>query len=128
MESTPALIAIAVACLGSGGVITIIITSIVGKGGRRADEAQKLIDTGGKIIERLEHELEDFDELKERCRRCEAQQYVNERRLVQAEARDRDKGDEIRELKGVMRLVVRVMDTGDQAAKDAAIERMKELI
>jgi len=52
--SWPALVAILVAALGSGGVITVAITAAVGKGGRRADVAQKLEDVAGKWVERAD--------------------------------------------------------------------------
>lgn len=56
--SLPALVAIFVAVFGAGGLATVAITAWVGKGGRRADVAQKLETVAGKWVERADERVD----------------------------------------------------------------------
>lgn len=130
--STPWLVAIIVACLGSGGVITVginsIATALTGKEGRRADAASKLTESYDRLTNRLEKELEELDAVKERCNKCEARVFVTERRMHESEQRERDTSDELKKLKAAMRVLVRVYDEHDPTSIAEAIEATKQLI
>lgn len=109
------------AVFGGGAVTVALINAAVGRGGRRADVAQKITEAASGIIERLEGELERLDEVKQQCNKCNARLSVTERRLEDSEQSHR-------KTKAAMRALIRVVETNDPTATLQAIAEAKRLI
>jgi hypothetical protein len=116
------------AVFGGGGLTIAVLNALVGKGGRRADVAAHITEANDKLLARFERELDEFDDMKERCKRCETKQFLTEGRLAESERRERRLEDEMKELKAAMRVTVRAVATKDHEAVAAAISSVKNLI
>jgi seryl-tRNA synthetase len=56
--NTPTLIALGTLLFGAGGLAPIVLSALIGRGGRRADEASKLMDATGDFLDRAEKTIE----------------------------------------------------------------------
>lgn len=90
----------------SGLVVLLgaIINAAVGRGGRRADIADRVSEASDRIFDRMDREV---SKVERRCERCE---------------------HELDSVKKVLRCVVRSLDAEDHAAIDAAIAAARELV
>jgi hypothetical protein len=109
------------AVFGGGAVTVALINAVVGRGGRRADVAQKITEAAGGIIERLEEELERLDEVQEKCNKCNARLVIVARRLEDSE-------EAHLKTKAALRAFIRVVESNDPAATAQAISEVKRLI
>lgn len=96
------------AVLGAGiaGLVSLCVAAIgaaVGRGGRRADIAEKISEASDRIFERME---KDISKVERQCEKCTL---------------------ELRTVKAVLRATVRAIDANDPAAIDVAVAAAREL-
>lgn len=90
----------------STGAVTLLIAVMavaVGRGGRRADIADKITEASDRIFERMG---KDYEVLDRKCGKCET---------------------ELGEIKRVLRAWVRAVDSNDPATISAAIAAARDL-
>jgi hypothetical protein len=104
----------------STGAVTLIVAVFsiaVGRGGRRADIADKVSEVWDRTTKRLDH---DLAEIEAKCDKCESRLVITERRLADAE-------DDAKRAKRALRALIRVIDTNDPVAIAEAIEAARDL-
>lgn len=106
------------AIFGAGGVSVAALQAAVGRGGRRADIAAKLVDTSEKLLDRFDRELADVEE---QCKSCHTRLTAAEARVTEVEKRERT-------LETALRTIVRVLDDKDPTQIESAIDVARRLI
>lgn len=106
------------AVFGAGSLTVAILNAVVGRGGRRADIADKVTEAWERTSERLD---KDLAKIEAKCEKCETRLSVTERHLEEAL-------DDARRVKAVLRALVRVLDANDPTQVDAAVTAARELI
>ena len=119
--STPTLTLLIAAVFGGGSLSVAAFNALIGRGGRRADIASKLVDSSDKLLARFAAELAELDALKAACEVCQGRLLLAEQRITAAEDRERM-------LTAALRSVIRVIDTNDQTAIMDAIITARQLI
>lgn len=109
------------AVFGGGAVTVALINAVVGRGGRRADVAQKITEAAGGIIEHFQGELKRLDEVQDECDKCNARLAVISRRLEDAE-------EAHRKTKAAMKAFIRVVEANDPLATAQAIDEARKLL
>lgn len=61
------LVAIMVALFSAGGVVTVVISAVIGRGGRRADVANTISEASDRLIGRFENEIKHMAAEGQRC-------------------------------------------------------------
>lgn len=106
------------AIFGAGGVSVAALQAAVGRGGRRADIAAKLVDTSEKLLVRFDRELA---EVEQQCQSCQTRLVAAEARVTEVEKRERT-------VEAALRTIVRVLDDNDPTKIESAISAARLLI
>ena len=114
----PAVATVIGALVGGGvAMVVAIINTVAGRGGRRADIADKVTEAWERTSERLD---KDLAKIEAKCEKCEMRLAATQRTLEQIET-------DSRRTKAALRALIRVLDSDDQAALREAIDAARAL-
>ncbi len=114
----PAVATVISACVG-GLVVLIgaVINAAIGRGGRRADIADKITESSDRIMTRMDREIAKVEA---KCDKCETRLAATQRSLEDMEV-------EFRRTKSALRALIRVLDENDPAQIQLAVDAAREL-
>lgn len=102
---------------GAVAIIVAVINSTVGRGGRRADIADKVSQAWDPVFDRMDKDLE---RVSKQCEKCENRLAVTQRALAEMET-------EFRRTKSTLRALIRVLDENDPAQIAVAIAAARDM-
>lgn len=102
---------------GAVAIIVAVINTTAGRGGRRADIADKVSAAWDPVFDRMDKDLE---RVSKQCEKCENRLAATQRSLAEMET-------EFRRTKATLRALIRVLDENDPTQIASAVAAAREL-